>query len=451
MTHRTATPLSLVLATLVFCAGTDGLVRTVISHIGSSDPEVSGWVSPAHVVSADEAGGYHAPAAAPTPRPEPLHGTVSRNSSLYDELRALGVSAFDIDQITRDTRTTFNWRRIRPGQRFDVYPTADGGVDSLLLFTDPASYVRVTRDGDGYVATKAQVPYQVTYHVAHGTIYDSVYASLKEIGAATELAGTLDEIFGWTLDLAKDLRDGDEYVLLYETRDYETGYSKIGNVLAARVVNEGHEYDAIRFKSGDQVAYYDLTGKSLQKSMRRAPLKFTRVSSSFSHRRFHPIEHMYMPHYGTDYAAPKGTPIYATGDGVVVAAQYRTGNGNYVKIHHNDRIETYYLHMSGFAHGIHRGVHVSEGQVIGFVGMTGWATAPHVCYRVTVNGKWVNSRTLQLPSMHPVPAIEMANFEATRDAYLSRIHGALMDGLDNRSTVVEAPEAAEPLLRASAF
>jgi murein DD-endopeptidase MepM/ murein hydrolase activator NlpD len=449
MMHRKATPLALALTALVLYAGRDALVRPVTSHIGGIDPEISGWVAPGRPVPPGEVGVYKAP---PAPAREPVRGTIGRNSSLYVELRKLGVSAFDIEELTSDTRRTFDWRRVRPGQNFDLYPADDGGVDSLLLYTGIADYVRVCRNDDGYAAALAQIPYEVTYHVTHGTISNSVYASLQELGAETELASSLDEIFGWTIDLAKDLRDGDEYVLLYETREYETGYSAVGDVLAARIVNSGHEYDAVRFKPGSApAAYYDLAGMSLQKSMRRAPLKFTHVSSSFSHRRFHPIQHVYKPHYGTDYAAPKGTPIYATGDGVIVAAQYTSGNGNYVKIHHNKEIETYYLHMSGFAKGIRRGVRVTEGQLIGYVGMTGWATAPHVCYRVTRNGVWVNSRTLELPSMKPVAPALIAQFDSVRDAYMSRIHEALMDGLDNRTMVVEAPDQPTPLLRASLF
>ncbi len=443
MFYRKATPLAIALTALVLYAGRDALIRPVMEHIGAEDTEVAGLAS-----FAREA----APEVTAVPAREPVRGTIGRNSSIYVELRKLGVSAFDIEELAQDTRRTFDWRRVRAGQRFDLYPASDGGVDSLMLYTGVADYVRVSRNADGYAATMAQVPYEVTYKVTHGTIYNSVYASLQDQGAETELAGSLDEIFGWTVDLAKDVRQGDEYVLLYETRTYETGYTQVGDVLAARIVNEGREYNAIRFKSDNgQPGYYDLDGQSLQKSMRRAPLKFTHVSSSFSHRRFHPVQHRYKPHYGTDYAAPRGTPIYATGDGVVVAAQYTSGNGNYVKIHHNRTYETYYLHMSGFAKGIRRGVRVKQGQVIGYVGMTGWATAPHVCYRVTKNGRWVNSRRLDLPSKEPVPATQVASFDALRDAYMARIHQALIEGLDNRTMVVSAPDASTPLLHASLF
>jgi murein DD-endopeptidase MepM/ murein hydrolase activator NlpD len=369
------------------------------------------------------------------------------------ELRKLGVSAVDIDIMARQTRSTYDWRRVRAGQEFDLYATETGEVDSLLLYTSVADYVRVSRAGDGFTAAVEQVPYDITYVVSHGTIYNSVYASLQEQGAEVELASSIDDIFGWTIDLASDLRSGDEYVLLYERREFRTGFTQIGNVLAARIVNAGREHNAIRYLPSDQKlpAYYGLEGESLQKAMRRAPLKFTHISSSFSKRRFHPVQKVYKPHYGVDYVAPKGTPIYATGDGVIVSAQYTSGNGNYVKIRHNKTYESYYLHMSGFARGTARGSRVKEGQLIGYVGATGFATAPHVCYRIKKNDSWVNPRRLELPAREPVPPAEIAAFSNVRDAYLSRIHAALLDGVENRTAVVEAPVRPSRTLHASVF
>lgn len=447
MRNRRTTLLAVALSAAVLYSGRDVLVKPVLDRIGSSDTETAGLAA---------TGTTPPPGVATLPKEEPvrepLRGTIGRNSTLYDELRKLGVSAVDIDILTRQTRRTFDWRRVRAGQEFDLYATDAGEVDSLLLYTSIADYVRVSRAQDGFNASIEQVPYDVSYAVTHGTIYNSVYASLQEQGAALELAGSIDDIFGWTIDLASDLRAGDEYVLLYELRNYRTGFSTLGDVLAARIVNAGREYNAIRFADGGhQAAYYSLEGQSMQKAMRRAPLRFTHISSSFSKRRFHPVQKVYKPHYGVDYAAPRGTPIYATGDGLVVGAQYTSGNGNYVKIRHNRTYESYYLHMTGFAKGIRRGVKVSEGQLIGYVGSTGMATASHVCYRITKNGSWVNPRSLELPAREPVSAVQMASFNAARDSYLSRVHEALMDGLSNRTAMVQAPVRTTTMLRASVF
>jgi murein DD-endopeptidase MepM/ murein hydrolase activator NlpD len=445
--HRRTSLLAVALSASLLYSARDVLVRPILDRVGASDAEVAGLA----LTGVTPPPGVATVAKEPPPR-EPVRGSIGRNSSLYVELRNLGVSAVDIDILTRQTRGTFDWRRVRAGQEFDLYATDTGEVDSLLLYTSVADYVRVSRTGDGFAASVEQVPYEINYAVTHGTIYNSIYASLQEQGAALELAGSIDDVFGWTIDLASDLRAGDEYVLLYELRTYRTGVTTLGNVLAARIVNAGREYNAIRFADGtNQPAYYNLEGQSMQKAMRRAPLRFTHISSSFSGRRFHPVQKVYKPHYGVDYAAPKGTPIYATGDGVVVAAQYGAGNGNFVKIRHNRTYESWYLHMSGFAKGVRRGVKVSEGQLIGYVGSTGYATASHVCYRITRNGSWVNPRTLELPAREPVSAAQLNEFIAVRDSYLSRVHGALMDGLADRTAMVQAPVRSATALRASAF
>lgn len=448
MMHRRTTLLAVALSAAVLYSGRSVFVGPILDRIGSVDTETAGLALT----------GVIAPPGTTTlpreePTREPLRGTIGRNSTLYDELRKLGVSAVDIDIMARQTRKTYDWRRVRAGQAFDLYATNTGEVDSLLLYTSVADYVRVSRADDGFAASVEQVPYDVSYAVTHGTIYNSVYASLQEQGAAVELAGSIDDIFGWTIDLASDLRQGDEYILLYEQRSYKTGFTTLGDVLAARIVNAGREYNAIRFKDGNNpVAYYNLEGQSMQKAMRRAPLRFTHISSSFSRRRFHPVQKVYKPHYGVDYVAPRGTPIYATGDGLVVASQFTSGNGNYIKIRHNKTYESSYLHMSGFAKGVRRGVKVSEGQLIGYVGSTGFATAPHVCYRITKNGVPVNPRKLELPAREPVAAVNMASFDAVRDSYLSRVHEALMEGLADRTAVVEAPvRATTTMLRASVF
>jgi murein DD-endopeptidase MepM/ murein hydrolase activator NlpD len=445
--HRRTSLLAVVVSVAVLYSGRDVLLKPVLDRIGATDTETAGLSA----TGVTPPPGVETLAKAPPAR-EPLRGSIGRNSSLYIELRKLGVSAVDIDILTRQTRGTFDWRNIRAGQEFDLYASEAGEVDSLLLYTSVADYVRVNRTDDGFAASLEQVPYDITYAVTHGTIYNSVYASLQEQGAALELAGSIDDIFGWTIDLASDLRSGDEYILLYELRSYRTGVTTLGNVLAARIVNAGKEYNAIRFTDGrHQPAYYTLEGQSMQKAMRRAPLRFTHISSSFSGRRFHPVQKVYKPHYGVDYAAPRGTPIYATGDGLVVAAQFTSGNGNFVKIRHNKTYESYYLHMSGFARGIRRGVKVGEGQLIGYVGSTGYATASHVCYRITKNGSWVNPRTLELPAREPVSNANIADFFAARDSYLSRVHEALMEGLNNQTAMVQAPVRTASTLHASVF
>jgi len=444
--QRRTTPLVTGLITVLALAGREAAIVPPAETVGCLYTEV-GLSSK---VFTDEGGGA-AFVAAPA-KPEPVHGEIGKNSTMYDELRALGITAFEIDTMTRETKKAFDWRRVKKGQPFDLFANEAGEIDSLILYTSPADFVCVRRGVEFFTATIEQVPFEVSYHVTHGTIYDSIFGSLQAQGVETELAGSVDEIFGWNLDLAKDLRQGDQYALLYERRTYETGYTTIGTVLAARIVNLGKEHNAVRYQPEKGTAgYYALDGKSMQKSMRRAPLKFSRISSNYSSRRFHPVQRVYKPHFGVDYAASRGTPVYATGDGLVLAANYQSGNGNYVRVHHNKTYETYYLHLSGFAKGVRPGTRVSQGQMIGYVGSSGLSTGPHLCYRMKKSGRWVNPRMLDLPAKDPITPNELVSFNAMRDAYLSRMYEALNEGLD-RTTVVQAPaRAVSPGLSAAMF
>jgi len=374
------------------------------------------------------------------PKATPQRGKIRRNSSLYIELTKMGVTPQEVHGVANAAKKVYNLKRVQPGQRFGVYQSATGELDSLEFVINPEQHLKVRREGDAYSAEIQLIPYEVTYHVSHGVIESSIFAALKEQGAETELASGLDEIFGWTIDFFSDVRKGDSFAILYERKQFDDGRTVLGDILSARVVNQGEEHWAFRFEpEGQSMGYYDLEGKSLQKSLRRSPLKFTRVTSSFSNRRYHPVYKTYRPHYGVDYGAPRGTPVYATGDGTVQAATRYRGNGNYVKIKHNNTYTTYYLHLNGFARGVRSGVHVRQGQLIGYVGSTGAATAPHVCYRIKRNGSWVNPRQLALPSKAPVPDSQMAAFEHLRDTYLFRVQETLLAGIKDGNTDVPEP------------
>lgn len=380
-------------------------------------------------------------------------GKIRKNSSLYQEMRNMGFSPVDIDLMARAAKAEYNLKRVQPGQRFTAFTTDGDHLDSLVFYVSLDYCLKVRRHGDEFTAAMDTIPYETSYRVTTGTIQSSIFASLQEQGAETELAAALDDIFGWTIDFISDIRKGDSYTILYERRTYPDGRTALGNVLSARVVNQDNEHYAIRYqREGDyNASYYDLEGHSLQKSLRRSPLKFTRVTSNFSGRRYHPVYKRYMPHYGVDYGAPRGTPIHATGDGVVEAACFYRGNGNYVKIKHNAVYTTYYLHMSRFAKGMKPGRRVKQGQVIGYVGSTGSATASHVCYRVKRYGKWVNPRKLRLPAKEPVPQTEIAQFDRLRDAFITRIQGALAEGITDRTVAVEQPSYSTTDQRASLF
>ena len=385
------------------------------------------------------------PAVSPVPfmPPAAIHpGEIERNSSLYLELRKIDVTPVDIDRLVKATRKTFNLKRVRAGQKFVAYthPTS-GRLDSLTFHIDRERRLNVWRESENKFASAIhRIPHKTTYHVVQGTIRQSLFVSLQKQDADTDLAAHLAEIFGWTVDFFSDIRRGDSYAILYEQKTYSDGYSTLGSVLSAKLISQGKEHHAFRYAGeGDRAGYYDIEGKSLQKSLLRVPMKYTRITSNFSHRRYHPLKKRYEPHYGVDYGAPTGTPVFTTGDGVVVTASRRSGNGNYVKIKHNGTFTTYYLHLSRFAKGIKAGRKVRQGQVIGYVGSTGAASAPHLDYRIKKNGSWVNPRRMELPSKAPVPKASFAQFERARNSFLWRIKEAKLAGNGDGTMSVDQP------------
>lgn len=367
-------------------------------------------------------------------------GSIARGASFFVEMQRAGLEAAEVHNIVRASRKHYNFKRVKPGQKFDLFHNPSGGLDSLRFTIDTENVLTVRRVEDRFVASRDTIPYLVEHYVTSGTIRSSIFATLQEQGANPELASYLAVIFQWDIDFFKDIRKGDTFTILYENRVFPDGGTRLGNVLAAQVFTQGRRHHAFRFKSAKgSTRYYDARGRSLQKSLLRAPLRYSRISSNFTRRRLHPVTRTYKPHLGVDYVAPRGTRVRSTGSGTVLAAARHAANGKYVKIRHNSRYTTYYLHLLGFARGIRRGVKVKQGQVIGYVGSTGRVTAAHLDYRIKVNGRFVNPRTIRLPSQRPVPAAAKPFFDIVRDSYLVRFFEADLEGA---SVLVDRPAPA---------
>lgn len=241
--------------------------------------------------------------------------------------------------------------------------------------------------------------------IEHSNLTLAINQQLKNINMTGEMAETVSGLFAWTIDFFK-LHPGDEFKVIYEEKSVEGKPYSVGDIKYAYFKHQNRSYysfyyvfDSIHNKGG----VFDENGKEMKKLFLMSPVKYSRISSSFSNRRFHPVQKRWKSHLGTDYAAPKGTPIWSTADGYVIAASFTRGNGNYVKVKHSDTYTTQYLHMTGFAKGIRKGVKVNQGQVIGYVGSTGLATGPHVCYRFWKNGKQINHRAEKFPASTPMP------------------------------------------------
>ncbi|BAI81055.1 peptidase, M23/M37 family [Deferribacter desulfuricans SSM1] len=234
--------------------------------------------------------------------------------------------------------------------------------------------------------------------VVSGEIDDSLFYAVKKAGEDDILAVRLAEIFEWEIDFFKDIRKGDQFYVVVEKLFCRGKFIGYGKILGADFINQGRHIRALYYENKYTKGYFTPEGNSLKKGFLKAPLKFGRITSSFKYRRLHPVLHVYRPHYGVDYAAPIGTPIHATADGKVVKKGFTKANGYYIKLKHNNGYYTYYLHMSRFKKGIRVGSYVRQGDVIGYVGMTGYATGPHVDYRIMKNGSWINPLRFKSPT-----------------------------------------------------
>ncbi|KAA0259260.1 M23 family peptidase [Deferribacter autotrophicus] len=234
--------------------------------------------------------------------------------------------------------------------------------------------------------------------VISGEINYSLFEAIKSMGESEELAVRLAEIFEWEIDFFKDIRPGDQFSIVVEKLFCKDKFIGYGKILGADFVNQGRLIRALYFEGNKIRGYFTPEGKSLKKGFLKAPLKFGRITSTFKIKRLHPVLKTYRPHYGVDYAAPIGTPVHATADGIVVKKGYSKANGYYVKLKHNNGYYTYYLHFSRFKKGLKIGHYVKQGDIIGYVGMTGYATGPHVDYRITKNGKFINPLRFKSPT-----------------------------------------------------
>ncbi len=320
--------------------------------------------------------------------------------------------------LTEAARGVFNVRRLQAGRPLHIYRDSTG-ARVFVYQSDPVRYVVFDLREPVRVYTGRRAVERVL-RTAQGVIESSLYEALQAADADPELAIRLSEIFAWQIDFYR-IQRGDRFVALYEETLIDGEAVGIEQVLAARFQHMGEDFYAFRFEHDGGVDYYDADGRNLRKAFLKAPLRYSRITSRYSLQRFHPLQKRYKPHLGTDYAAPAGTPVYATGDGVVIEAGYTNYNGYYVKIRHNAIYMTGYLHFSRIAKGIRPGVRVRQGQVIGYVGSTGLATGPHVCYRFWKNGRQVDPLREQLPPGEPVPDSLREVFFALRDRLMPHL------------------------------
>lgn len=328
--------------------------------------------------------------------------TVEEDDTLASVLSAGGVPSREAALLTNDFARSIDVRRLRPGNLVRFHYDTPGHVDAVQLRMMGWGVIDAERQNGGAFNVAAhQASQQTVTTTVSATIDSSLYDALCATGEQPSLVQQLVDVFQWDIDFFS-LQKGDSFSLVVEKKFSNNDLVGYGPILAARFVHEGETYEAFRHEAPDgRAGYYARNGTPLRKQFLKAPLKFTRITSGFSGRRFHPVLHYFRPHHGVDYGAPVGTPVMTTADGVVVQTGYNHGEGNFIRIRHTSRIETMYLHLSRYAKGLKRGTKVTQGDVIGYVGATGLVTGPHLDYRVSDGGQWLDP--LKLKSITPDP------------------------------------------------
>ena len=346
-----------------------------------------------------------------------LEDRVQNNQILGSILFWEGVPYSKIDKLATRSKEVFDVKMIRPNRKLTfVRKDSCGPLQSVIYEPDKMSYV-VYNIADSVFVKKVIRPVETKVEFASGTVTSSLWNSMKDNNLNISLIDKMEDALSSEVDFYH-AQKGDKYKLLFERKYINNEAVATGKLIGAYYNNNKARY-AVYFESDEYKGYYNYEGEATKKAFLRAPVRFSRISSGFNRGRFHPILHRIKAHYGTDYAAPYGTPIMSVASGTIVRKGYGKNNGNYITVKHDKQYTTTYLHMQRFAKGINKGVFVTQGQTIGYIGSTGLATGPHVCFRMKKNGSPINHRRENFPSPDPLPDSLLNNYFKVRDSILN--------------------------------
>ncbi|MDE0661883.1 MAG: peptidoglycan DD-metalloendopeptidase family protein [Gammaproteobacteria bacterium] len=393
---------------------------------------IASGVTPQHANAASELIVTPAPpkpsqhAVVPSPPPPPNLETFTAEVRPGDNLSTIfhrhGLAARDLHLLVESGQLGKRLAKLYPGYEIEFGRDAERNLVHLEYRPGPWETVKFQRVGDEFEGSSKVNEPDAVRNYAHATIDHSLFRACQRAGLGDAFAQRLEGVFKWDIDMFLDIRKGDEFHVLYEEQQLDGEFMGFGAILAAEFINQDRSYKAVRYiDSAGNASYYSPTGENLRKVFLRAPLEFSRISSTFSRNRLHPLWKRMMPHLGIDYAAPSGTPVKAAGAGVVTARSKSSSKGNYIVIKHGERYQTKYLHLSRFAPGIALGTRVDQGRVIGYVGATGWATGPHLHYEFLVDGVHTNPSRVALPPAEPIDAAERERFDASTSALLGSL------------------------------
>lgn len=371
------------------------------------------------------AGGVAAATEKAAEKPSWRELTVKTGDNLSSIFGRAGLNDRDIYELFDGTKSAKELKSLAPGQKMAFLLDDQGKLQELKYFKNTLDSLNFSRNNTGFTSQKISLKPEIRQTFRQGTINSSLYMAGKQAGIPNNLTMELANIFGFDIDFALDIQKGDSFKVIFEEQYLDGKKIGIGNILSAEFTNEGKAYRAVRYTNKEGITrYYGADGKGLNKAFLRTPVDFARISSSFSLGRLHPILNTIRAHKGTDYAAATGTPIRATGDGKVIFAGRQGGYGNLIVIQHGQGFETRYGHMNSFAKGITTGSRVTQGQIIGTVGMTGLASGPHLHYEFHMNGQVRDPVTVPLPQSMGIAANEKERFMATTQTLVAQLDTA---------------------------
>jgi len=348
-----------------------------------------------------------------------IKGTVNQGQTLGEIFYENHINHPEIAEIVSKSKDIFDVRRVNAGKEYTVI-CVDDSTEKACYFIyqeNPTDFV-VMDLTDGIDVYRGKKEVTTKLEVSYGKISSSLSEAVDELEISPRVSIKLSEIYAWTIDFFK-IQNGDAFKVYYENKYIDDEYIGIGRILASEFTHKNQKFYAFYHEENENFGeHFDEKGRTLRKAFLKAPLDFYRISSRYSTNRKHPVTGRWKGHFGTDYAAPKGTPIMTTANGTIVAASYTKNNGNFVKVKHTGIYTTQYLHMSKIKPGIRKGVYVKQGETIGYVGSTGLATGPHVCYRFWKNGKQVDPYQQDLPPGDPIKEENEADYMIVKDSLM---------------------------------
>jgi murein DD-endopeptidase MepM/ murein hydrolase activator NlpD len=348
---------------------------------------------------------------------------MQRGDTVDELLRRLSIEDAAASDYLRKSAEAESFRKLPVGTEVQAETTATGGLIALRYLGDNSAQILIDKQ-DGAFHTKT-LPAQLENRlfVRTGEIKTNLYSATDEAGLPEAAANQLNELFSGDIDFHHDLRKGDKFTVVYEMTYSNGALLHTGRIQAAEFINQGHAYRAVYFQKDAQHGdYYTPEGKSMHKAFLRSPVEFSRISSGFTTARFHPILKKWRAHKGVDFAAPMGTRVKVTADGIVSLVGKQNSYGNVIMVNHQGRYTTVYGHLSRFAKGLHQGQRVAQGDVIGYVGMTGWATGPHLHYEFRVNGQQRDPLRVALPDAKPIDSTYLAGFQPVANDFVARLN-----------------------------